>query len=311
MTSRTENARKRKQTTEKPEAVSSSSDDGQSKSKARRVSSDTLTSTVAILQVDTPVVAENTTTANTATAAAPKQDVSIESIGALIQDMFDSDTAKVNAALDALNQDLDEDKEKWETVIVWGGCLALLQLIQKCVDKTIAGIPACDQVTELNELAELTTLYKTLGVIINLTFQHVESRVGITAIGGVEAVVEAMKTFPKCQDLQYRGCIVRTNLACCSIGEKKAVESDEMEVLLAAINNHLNSADVCECACKALYFIVLGSKERTGLLISLGGGAAVANVRAKWPDNAKVQIGVRKLAKLIATEMNSWADEKE
>jgi hypothetical protein len=43
-------------------------------------------------------------------------------------------------------------------------------------------------------------------------------------------------------------------------------------------------------------------------LISLGGAAAVADVRAKWPDNNKVQKWVRRLAKLIAAEMNTWVD---
>jgi hypothetical protein len=53
MTLRTENAQKRKQTAEKPEAiVSSSSDDDQSKRKARRVSTNDSISAAASLQVD-------------------------------------------------------------------------------------------------------------------------------------------------------------------------------------------------------------------------------------------------------------------
>jgi hypothetical protein len=39
-----------------------------------------------------------------------------------------------------------------------------------------------------------------------LTFQHDESKVGITAIGGVEVVVKAMKTFPWYQALQVNAC---------------------------------------------------------------------------------------------------------
>jgi hypothetical protein len=83
-----------------------------------------------------------------------------------------------------------------------------------------------------------------------------------------------------------------------------------MEVLLAAINNHLNSAYVCERACLVLNNIALGSKENTGLLISLGGGPAVPKVRTKWPDDGKVQIWVRKQAKLLAAEMTAWANEE-
>jgi hypothetical protein len=46
---------------------------------------------------------------------------------------------------------------------------------------------------------------------------------------------------------------------------------------------------VCERACMALFNFVYGSKENTVLLLSLGGGVAVANVTTKWPDDAKIQ----------------------
>jgi hypothetical protein len=72
----------------------------------------------------------------------------------------------------------------------------------------------------------------------------------------------------------------------------------------------LNSATVCEDAFWALYNIVNGSKESAGLLIRLGGGAAMAKVRTKWPNNDKVQTQVRQLANLLAAEMKAWADEE-
>jgi hypothetical protein len=161
------------------------------------------------------------------------------------------------------------------------------------------------------ECTELTTLSKTLGVIVRLTFRHEESCVGIAAIGGAEAVVKAMKTFPKCKRLQEVACAALHNLINKNVtAKKKAIESGGIEVVLAAINNHLGSSFVCERACKALLNIVNGSKENTVLLISLCGGAAVAKVRTKWLDNNDLQCWVRKLANLIASEMKAWADEK-
>jgi hypothetical protein len=70
-----------------------------------------------------------------------------------------------------------------------------------------------------------------------------------------------------------------------------------------------DSAIVCVQACAALASIVHGSKENTGLLISLSGATAVAKVRAKWSDNEHVQIRVRAVATLIASEMKTWGDE--
>ena len=99
----------------------------------------------------------------------------------------------------------------------------------------------------------------------------------MVAIGGVEAVVKAMKTFLECERLQKSACRALNNLACGNAtGQKQAIESGGIEVLLVAIHNHLGSADVREHACSALLNIVSGRKENTGLVIALGGGAAVA-----------------------------------
>jgi hypothetical protein len=174
MSSSHENGRKRKPTNI-PETVSSTDDQNPKERKARRVSTrNASASTADSLQDDKLVAIENATTAN-AVSAATETEESIQSIGALIQDLFRSDNAKVHAALDALFLDLDKDKKKCDKIQAVGGCFALVHLMQNCLDKAIAGIPACDGVTELNELAELKTLNWTLYVIINLTFLHEES----------------------------------------------------------------------------------------------------------------------------------------
>jgi hypothetical protein len=85
-----------------------------------------------------------------------------------------------------------------------------------------------------------------------------------------------------------------------------------MEVILVAVNNHLVvSAILCQKACWALLNIVRDSKENAGLLIALGGGAAVAKIRTQWPDSDDVRYHVRRLANSIASEMDTWADDEE
>jgi hypothetical protein len=239
-----------------------------------------------------------------------EESVEVEGMGKLVKDLFRSDFVKVSAALDALLVDLRKDKEHCETFTFWGGGIALVQLVKNCLKKAMKKIPACDQVTELNELAELETLDKSLHLIICLTYMHDVSRVGITTVGGVEAVVEVMKTFPKCEALQSIACRAINNLTACNIGTQKAAEMGGMNVLLAAVNNHLSSANVCQHAILAMRRILVGSKENAELLISLGGVTDVAKVKNKWPDNDKVQPQVRHLAKLIAAEINSWAVEE-
>jgi hypothetical protein len=76
-----------------------------------------------------------------------------------------------------------KDENKRDDFVTAGGCLALVLLLKKCLDKGIDSIPACDQVTELHELAELTTLHKTLHIMIRLSCHHFESKVGIAVVG--------------------------------------------------------------------------------------------------------------------------------
>jgi hypothetical protein len=301
----------KRKATEAPEAVVSSEGESPKETKARRMSSDASSPTAASSNTDAPAKTETgVVTANAASVSDTPPEETLESIGALVQDLFHSDNAKVNAALDALFLNLLGNKKKCEKIRDVGGCFALVQLVKNCLEKASEKIAACDQVTELNELVELKTLNESIRVITNLSYDQ-DNSAGITAIGGVEAVVKVMKTFPKCRNLQLWASRALLNLTCENIiGKNKAVKTGGIDVLLAAVNNHLDSAIVCEKACCALILIVIGSKENIGLLISLGGATAVAKVRAKWSDNEHVQIRVRAVATLIASEMKTWAHEE-
>jgi hypothetical protein len=107
-----------------------------------------------------------------------------------------------------------------------------------------------DHVTELSELAELQTLFQSLHVITNLTVHHDDSKVGISSVGGVQAILKCMKTLPKCAALQVKACHVLLSLTCCSIGKKKALEAGGVAIILDAVNHHIGCASICEHACK-------------------------------------------------------------
>jgi hypothetical protein len=120
--------------TEEPEAVVSNSDncDDQSKSKARRVSTDASASTNEVLVIANatseaatnvvPVIAE----ATSEDVSNAQQDESMLSIGTLVQDLFHFDNTKVKRALDALHRGLEGDKKKCDNIQVVGGCHALM-----------------------------------------------------------------------------------------------------------------------------------------------------------------------------------------
>jgi hypothetical protein len=318
------NDRKRKPTAE-PEAVglvslSQDQNDNTRDSKARRVSTDSSvfsvasTHTTALVKSESGVEtangvsvsdAEHDATANAASVSAAEQEESMQSIGAWIQDLFHSDNVKVDAALYDLYLNLDKDNRKCEIIVAEGGCLALVLLVKKFLKKPASRrFPGPDQVMEVDEV-ELGILVKSLDVITDLTY-HMKCRSAMSAVGGVEAVVEVMRTFPKRRKLQCSGCHALLNLVYDNIiGMNQAVETGGIEVLLAAANNHLDSDDVCEHAFGALENVISGSKKNTTLFICSGGGAVAAKVGEEWPDDDGIQTQVRIIAKLIAAEMNS------
>jgi hypothetical protein len=190
----------------------------------------------------TNAASSKTERASTTNAASTSEQEALQRIGKAIQNLFHSDSARVFT-------DIKTDKNNSEHVVTAGGCFALTQLVKNCLQKAIGKIPKCEQDTKFNELTELNTLKESLKVITILTYQHQASTFGITAIGGVEAVVKVMKVFPNCQALQSSAARLLENLTCSNIvGKNIAVNTGGIQILLAAVNNHLASADVCRNA---------------------------------------------------------------
>jgi hypothetical protein len=292
------------------EVTTAVSSDDQSVSKARRVSTDAQASTLASDETNEGATAAKANANAASDTTATQEDESMEIIGALIQDLSHSDNAKVNAALYALSLDIDKDKKKSKNIHAVGGCLALVYLMKNCLDKAIDKVPGCDQVTNLRELPNLKTLRDALLVIDHLIRTHRESRVGISSVGGVETVVKIMKTFPKCEEMQWVACAALGILTRCNLGTKKAAETDAMEVLVATVNNHLNSADMCGHICLAFYNLIKGNKESMQIFLRSGGVSAVTKVREQWPDDNTVQKVVRKVMEPVVKELSCWTQAK-
>jgi hypothetical protein len=122
-TSARSNRKRKAPTSDDPEAVVSSDD--QIRRKAHRVSTDTQASTVASHEM-----ADEVSVVNVASTAITDPEASAESNGALIQDLFQSDNAKVNVALDALDPNGSKDSKKRESIVTVGGCLAVVQVVR-------------------------------------------------------------------------------------------------------------------------------------------------------------------------------------
>ena len=79
----------------------------------------------------------------------------------------------------------------------------------------------------------------------------------ICSMGGVEAVIQAMQTFPDATGLQECGCLVLGNLACDSPGLALTVEqAGGIEQILQAAQHHPGSVVVQSAVCNALQNIL-------------------------------------------------------
>lgn len=126
-------------------------------------------------------------------------------------------------------------------------------------------------------------------------------------MGGVEAIWKVMETFPKCLTIQVTACAALSNLIVCHLGKKKALESGQtIDLLLAAVKNHLVSFVLCERAVLALFHLIMDDILRTRLLLSSGGVAAAIKVREKWTNKGSGQRPAQNLMVLLLKELNTW-----
>jgi hypothetical protein len=136
MSSEATNDRKRKPSAEPEAPVVSSQDQNTRDSKSRQASTDASASNVASAQTTALAIDETgVATANAASVSDFEQEESMQSIGALIQDLFHSDKAKVNVTLKALLLNLTKDKNKCHKIVTAGGCLALVLLVKDRLKK--------------------------------------------------------------------------------------------------------------------------------------------------------------------------------
>jgi hypothetical protein len=74
-------------------------------------------------------MADEASVVNVTSTAITDPEASTVSIGALIQDFFHSDNAKVNDALDALDPNRSKDNKERESIVTAGGFLAFVQVV--------------------------------------------------------------------------------------------------------------------------------------------------------------------------------------
>jgi hypothetical protein len=130
-----------------------------------------------------------------------------------------------------LNLDLVKDKRnaRFEAV---GGLLRPCSPLNKCLDKVIEPSPRAKSSHRFEwRLLELTTLHKTL-VSSPQLINHYDSKVGIAAIGGVVEQLSRSYRHFKLPNTTGRALIVVLNLACCSIGKQKVIETGGIEFCL-------------------------------------------------------------------------------
>jgi hypothetical protein len=272
MSTETENARKRKQTTNPLDAVASS--DGARTSaerKARRVSTETI-----VAGTGAPEAPNNSPERTpTNTEQLIRMDL-----------LFHPDIVVIESALDDLTRTgFTQDDEKCDKVVRAGGCLALVFFVKNRLEMLF---PRFFEEGEMMRV-ERRLLFKTLSIIKAVAYKCKISVNEFAAIGGIEATIALMEAIPLCGKIQGAACGVLCNLTAkeSDVGVARVMAARGMETIITAIRQHPQNRDVCRCACKALFNLTLNSKENTRLMRNLGGVIAVATVITNWPEGSE------------------------
>jgi hypothetical protein len=84
-----------------------------------------------------------------------------------------------------------------------------------------------------------------------------------------------------------RALIVILNLACCSIGKQKVIETGGIEVLLAAINNHLKSDNLASSMhCSVQHDPEKKREEEKYQTVDQSGRCHRCHVSKEWPNGS-------------------------
>jgi hypothetical protein len=281
MSTETENARKRKAANPLDAVTSNDGVRRSTEGKARRVSTET-------------IVAAGNGAPEEAPNNSPERALTNTEKLIRMDLLFHPDIVVVESALDDLTRTgLTHDDEKCDKVVSVGGCLALVFFVKNRLETLF---PRWEPIVWNSVLVEAKTmrverrlLCKTLSVIKAVAYKSSRSVNEFAAIGGIEATIALMEAIPLCGEIQGAACGVLCNLTAkeSDVGVARVMAAKGMETAITAIRQHPKNRDACRCACKALFNLILNSKENARLMRNLGGVIAVATVFTNWPENSE------------------------
>jgi hypothetical protein len=280
MSTETENARKRKTTNPLDAVASNGGVRTSAEGKALRVS----TETIVVAGSGTPEAPNNS----------PKRTPTNTEKLIRMNLLFHPDIVVVESALDDLTRTgLTHDDEKCDKIVSGGGCLALVFFVKNRLETLFPRWEPIVRNLALGEgemvLVERRLLRKTLSIIKAVAYKSERSVNEFAAIGGIEATIALMKAIPLCGKVQGAACGVLCNLTVkeSDVGVARVMAARGMETTISAMRQHPQNIDVCCCACKALFNLILNNKENARLMRNLGGVIAVAAVITNWPENSE------------------------
>jgi len=139
---------------------------------------------------------------------------------------------------------------------------------------------------------------------ISCFVSHETVVVPIVSIGGIEAVLSSMKTFPDVQSVQRSGCGALIVFICNKEDSAKhlVLKLGELSTVINAMKAFPNNVDIQKCVCMMLYEISRWSETKTGIG-KAGGIVAIASAIENHPDSDDVQKCARKaMQNLFSTD---------
>jgi hypothetical protein len=253
----------------------------------------------------------------------------VKELAALIHDVFDPNPAVVQSTLDSLQKSIDadldiEDKSlrTFERLFVAaGGCKDSVLLLKEQLSTVTHSLPMSTLIPDFLEIddaetaAELKILSTALKQVCSLTCSPCDPeetiRVEFVKRGCVKVVVEAMRKFPRCAELQWDACIILWSLSQTSEGRKSGLKAGAMRALLTAVKNHPTEYHICNDALDTLGTLIEGSLSCTRRLMGMDAVTVASRALDDWPADSDAHEAARRLLRLFVSELNALLSKNE
>ena len=127
-------------------------------------------------------------------------------------------------------------------------------------------------------------------VLATLSFRSPKNKLKISKLGGIKAILEAMRKHPKNDEVQIDGCKALASLAFDTSLQRTIASSCGITVIIDAMKEHLDNWQVQAEACKALSELAYRCTENKKIITECHGATSIVEAMIRHEQSTRVQL---------------------